>query len=80
MSAVDRAKYAHYASQRVRDSELAQINRMRDVLGLKELKTKDRKCMRCGKPFPSESTANRVCSSCKMKDAKNEGYYEYYGV
>ena len=45
--------------------DIEQINEARRLSGLKEIRTKGRRCLRCGRKFVSEGDHNRLCDTCR---------------
>ncbi len=52
-------------NEKTKRYDLKQINEARRLSGLKEINTKSRHCLRCGRDFVSEGDHNRLCDFCR---------------
>ncbi len=52
-------------NEKTKRYDIVQINEARRLSGLKEIRTKGRRCLRCGREFVSEGDHNRLCDGCR---------------
>ena len=52
-------------NEKTKRYDIEQINEARRLSGLKEIRTKARTCLRCGRKFVSEGDHNRLCDTCR---------------
>ncbi len=53
------------AGPNLKKIEIKEINYMRDLVGIKKIKTKRRECLQCGKKFISNDIGHRICDKCR---------------
>lgn len=52
-------------AEKISRYDLETINEARRLLGLKEISSLDKECLRCSRPFKSEGDHNRLCDNCR---------------
>ncbi len=52
-------------TEKISRYDLETINEARRLLGLKEIGSLNKECLRCAKPFKSEGDHNRLCDNCR---------------
>ena len=52
-------------NEKTKRYDIDQINEARRLSGLKEIRTKPRTCLRCGRQFVSEGDHNRLWDTCR---------------
>lgn len=60
-------------NEKTKRYDIEQINEARRLSGLKEIRTKGRTCLRCGREFVSEGDHNRLCDSCRKVNVTDYG-------
>lgn len=56
-------------AEKISRYDLETINEARRLLGLKEIGSLDKECLRCSRPFVSEGDHNRMCDNCRKISA-----------
>lgn len=59
------SKHEFNKAEKISRYDLETINEARRLLGLKEISSLNKECLRCGRHFKSEGDHNRLCDNCR---------------